>query len=505
MFDQQNPGRLIRLTQVFGIIGFFLLFLAAIFLILGLISFFWAEELWYHYLMISVLTALAGGGFFIKFQRRQDLKFREIFLIVSLTWLSISFFGAVPFYSSGVVATYTDAFFETMSGLTTTGATIFGGMSATGYVNPDIGSLPKSLLLWRSILHWFGGMGFIVLSIALLPMLGSGGMHLFQAESSLLGTDKLMPRFRQTAKSLWLVYIGITFVHFLALWVHPSMDWFHALNHAFSTLATGGFSTLDASIGGFNSLYIDIVITVFMFLAGVNFVLHFRLLTGRFSIVTDNRELRFYTLVSVLMILLISLTLWGSRYHTLGDSFRYGAFQAMSILTTTGYGTDNYTIWPILPLFLLFMLFFSGGSTGSTAGGIKMTRWIIVLRVMGSEIRQAVHPRAIIPVRVGDHIITDKAIRTVMSFFTIYLFLFGIGALVMTLLGFDLLSSISASIACIGNIGPAFGEFGPTENYAMIPNTGKWFLSILMLIGRLEILAVIVLFSRDFWTHYHRS
>ncbi len=505
MFEPRKPSPLINLPQVFGIIGFFLILLSVIFLILGLLSFLWIEEMRFQYLILTALTATVGGALFLQFERNRDLQLREVFLIVSLTWLTICLFGAIPFYTSGSVTTYTDAFFETMSGLTTTGATIFGGVTSSGFQNPDIETLPKSLLLWRSTLHWFGGMGFIVLSIAILPMLGSGGMHLFQAESSLLGTDKLLPRFRQTAKSLWLIYVGLTFVHFLSLWVHPAMDWFHALNHAFSTLATGGFSTLDASIGGFDSIYIDMVITLFMFLAGINFILHFRLLTGRFTIVTQNRELRFYILVALAMVIAITLSLWLTQYYSVVDAFRYGAFQAISILTTTGYGTDNYAVWPILPLFLLFMLFFSGGSTGSTSGGIKMTRWMIVLRVMGAEIRQAVHPKAVIPVRVGDRVLSDKAIRTVMSFFAIYLLLFALGGLVLTLLGFDLLSSISASIACIGNIGPAFGEFGPIENYAAIPATGKWILSVFMLIGRLEILAVIVLFSRDFWSHYQRS
>jgi len=504
MLNKTKSTPLINFSQVFGIIGFFLMFLAGVFLIMGLFSLAWTESMRWHYLILSAGTLVIGGLLFWRFEKRRDLQLREVFLIVTLTWLCISLLGAIPFYSSGAVSTYTDAFFETMSGLTTTGATIFGGVTAGGFQNPDIESLPRSLLLWRSVLHWFGGMGFIVLSIAILPMLGSGGMHLFQAESSLLGTDKLMPRFHQTAKTLWLVYVGITLLHFLTLWIHPSMDWFHALNHAFSTLATGGFSTLDASVGGFNSVYIDVVITLFMFLAGVNFILHFRLLTGRFSIVTQNRELRFYTLVALVMVAGISLSLWLTQHHSIGEAFRYGAFQAVSILTTTGYGTNDYAVWPILPLFLLFILFFTGSSTGSTSGGIKMTRWMIVLRVMGSEIRQAVHPRAVVPVRVGDRVLTDKAIRTVMSFFAIYLLVFAFGSFIMTLLGFDILSAVSASIACIGNIGPAFGEFGPTANYAVVPSVGKWVLSFLMLIGRLEILAVIVLFSRDFWSHYQR-
>jgi len=371
MFNKHKSSSLIRFDQVFGIIGFFLIFLAGIFLIMGLISFAWMEELRFHYLVLSLTTLIIGWLLFRRFESQRELLHREVFLIVTLTWLCICFLGAIPFYSSGAVSTYTDAFFETMSGLTTTGATIFGGVTSTGFQNPDIESLPGTLLLWRSTLHWFGGMGFIVLSIAILPMLGAGGMHLFQAESSLLGTDKMVPRFHQTAKLLWLVYVGITLVHFLSLWVHPSMDWFHALNHAFSTLATGGFSTLDSSVGGFDSVYIDVVISIFMFLAGMNFVLHFRLLTGRFTIVTQNRELRFYILISVLMIFGISLSLWLTQHHTVGEAFRYGSFQALSILTTTGYGTEDYSVWPLVPLFLLFCLFFQGAQPDPPAAGLK--------------------------------------------------------------------------------------------------------------------------------------
>lgn len=478
-----------------------MVFLAAFFLVLGLVSFLWLESMRFHYLILSLSTVTVGGLLLLRFKRNQNLQLREVFLIVNITWLSICLIGAIPFYSSGVVSNYTDAFFETMSGLTTTGATIFGGITASGFENPSIEEIPKSLLLWRSLLHWFGGMGFIVLSIAILPMLGSGGMHLFQAESSLLGTDKLLPRFHQTAKALWFIYLGVTLIHFLALWVHPSMDWFHAINHAFSTLATGGFSTLESSIGGFDSIYIDVVVTIFMFIAGINFILHFRLFTGRFTIVYQNRELRFYTIVSVLMILAISLSLWLTNYYSFGNALRYGSFQALSILTTTGYGTQDYTLWPLIPLFLLFLLFFSGGSTGSTSGGIKMTRWMILFRTVSAEIRQAIHPHGVIPVRVGDKILTDKAIRTVLAFFSIYFLLFAFGTFCLILLGFDFTSSLGASIACIGNIGPAIGQFGPAENFASIPGIGKWLLSFLMLIGRLEVFAVIVLFSRDFWSN----
>lgn len=457
------------------------------------------EEAWQAFFASALFSSITGAFLYLVFKPRQELRIREAFVVVCASWIILSLVGALPFILSGAIENYTDAFFETMSGLTTTGATIFGGTTSSGNINPFIEDLPKSIVFWRSTTHWLGGMGFIVLSIAILPLLGTGGMQLFQAESSLLSTDKLTPRVQQTAKLLWYVYLGITAVLFLLLWVHPAMDWFEAINHAFSTMATGGFSTKDASIAAFHSVYIDIIITFFMFIAGVNFVLHFRLFRGDFTNVYQNRELRFYILVTVTAIFLITFSLWLSQYNNFWDALRYGSFQALSILTTTGYGTDDYTLWPSFAMFLLFLLFFSGGCTGSTSGGIKMTRWIILLRSSFREIKQAVHPKGVYPIRMGNKIIDFSVSRTVFSFFVLYMIIFALGVLFLTAVNIDFDSAIGASIACLGNIGPAIGEFGPASNYAHMPWTGKWVLSLLMMIGRLEVFTVIVLFSATFW------
>lgn len=492
-------GSTINFKSVLGILGAFLCFLGIALLTPIIPALIYQEDIWRSFLTSAALSFFIGAALYLAFKPKQELRLREAYIIVCFTWILLSSFGALPFMADDILSSYTDAFFETISGLTTTGATIFGGTTTSGFINPDIESLPKSLIFWRSVLHWLGGMGFIVLSIAILPLFGTGGMQLFQAESSLLSTDKLTPRVQQTAKYLWYVYLGITFVHFLLLWVHPKMDWFDSINHAFSTMATGGFSTKDTSIAAFDSAYIETVITLFMFIAGVNFVLHFRLLRGEFLNVTRNRELRFYALVTLIAVSFITLSLWMNHYDTFGEALRYGAFQALSILTTTGYGTDDYTLWPPFALFLLFLLFFSGGSTGSTSGGIKMTRWIILIRSSFREIKQAVHPKGVYHIRMGDNIIDPAVSRTVFSFFVLYVLIFAFGVLVLSAMNIDFVSAIGASIACLGNIGPGIGEFGPTNNYAHLAPAGKWVLSLMMMIGRLEVFTVIVLFSTTFW------
>ena len=489
----------IDVKLVCGILGAFVFFLGFALLLPMIIAFVYGESTWFEFLISALIAFGMGGGFWYLFRPDEELRIREGFLVVSFTWLILSLVGAIPFVLSGVLPSYTDAVFETMSGLTTTGATILGGTTSDGLVNPAIESIPKSMLFWRSLAHWLGGMGIIVLSLAILPLLGIGGMQLFQAESPGPTADKLTPRVQETAKLLWIIYVGFTTAEFLLLWVHPSMDWFDALNHAFATLATGGFSTKNASIEGFNSVYIEMVITLFMFLAGVSFALHFRLFNREFETFFANRELRFYSLITLLGVTFISFGLWMSNDFGIGEALRYGSFQAVSIITTTGFGTNDYELWPPFALFFLFLLFFTGGSAGSTGGGIKMIRWLIMIRNSAREIKQIVHPRAVLPIRIGDTVVDQNIQRTVLSFFVLYIFVFGAGALIMATLGFDMLSSIGASIACLGNIGPGLGEFGPTDNYAQIPYFGKWVLILMMMIGRLELFTVLIIFSPSFW------
>lgn len=489
----------IDILSVLGVLGAFVFFLGFALLLPMFIAFLFGEEVWHAFLTSAGISFIVGAGLYYFFNREEELRIREGFLVVSFTWLFLSLVGALPFVISGILPSYTDAVFETMSGLTTTGATILGGTTSDGFTNPQIESLPKSMLFWRSLAHWLGGMGIIVLSIAILPLLGIGGMQLFQAESPGPTADKLTPRVQETAKLLWAVYVSFTAAEFLLLWVHPSMDWFDSINHAFATLATGGFSTKNTSVQGFDSVYVDTIITIFMFLAGVNFAMHYRLIKGDTVSFFENRELRFYSVISLIGILGISAGLWLGGDYDLGSALRYGSFQAVSIITTTGFGTADYELWPAFALFLLFLLFFSGGSAGSTGGGVKMIRWLILIKNSFREIRQIIHPKAILPIRLGRQIVDANIQRTVLSFVMLYIFIFGLGALIMALLGFDMMSAIGASIACLGNIGPGFGEFGPTDNYAAIPYVGKWVLIILMMIGRLEIFTVLAILSPTFW------
>jgi len=365
--------------------------------------------------------------------------------------------------------------------------------------------LPRAYLFWRSLAHWLGGMGIIVLTLAILPILGVGGMQLYKAEVPGPTADKLTPRVRETARRLWLIYVGITALEVLLLL--PAMDWFDAVNHAFATMATGGFSTKNGSVGQFGSAYVEWVITVFMLLAGANFALHYRLLHGQWRPVWRDTELRVYLSIVAVATVLITLGIWAplhaegdyQTYAELADALRHGAFQAVSIITTTGFGTADYEQWSPLAVGVLFLLFFVGGMAGSTGGGIKVVRHVLLFKNSFRELKQLVHPRAIVPVRLNGRMVSDEVLRNVLSFFVLYFGLLGMGTLALSAMEVDLLSAFGAVLSCLGNIGPAFGTMGPAENYAHLPALAKWILALLMMIGRLEIFTVLILLMRTFW------
>ena len=495
------------LKAVARTLGGLLLFLGAALVLPALVGLLYGEPSWWTFAATAAGTlALGGGAWFGLGGHRgagEDLGIREGFAIVALSWFVLALVGALPFVLAGLLS-YTDAFFETISGFTTTGATILGG-SAT----PAIEALPNSFLFWRSLAHWMGGMGIIVLTLAILPILGVGGMQLFKAEVPGPSADKLTPRVRETAKRLWMIYVGITIVEMLLLL--PAMSPFDAVNHAFATMATGGFSTENGSVGQYDSAYIDWVITVFMFLAGMNFALHYRMLRGKAITVWRDTEFRAYTAITLLATFFIAVATWQptswtmvasetfAGYASLADALRYAAFQASAIITTTGFGTADYELWPPLAIVTVFVLFFCGGMAGSTGGGVKVIRHVLLAKNSYKEIRQLVHPRAILPVRLNGDVVPDDVMRNVLSFIVLYLGLVAIGTVVMALTGLDLLSAFGTTISSVGNIGPAFGNFGPTENYAAISSFGKWFLGLLMIAGRLEIFTVLILFAPDFW------
>ncbi|MGM0611892.1 MAG: TrkH family potassium uptake protein [Bacteroidota bacterium] len=438
----------------------------------------------------ALLTILAGFiiRLFSKSKEQAGIGKREGYIIVSFTWIIISLFGALPFVLSGAIPSFTNAFFETISGFTTTGASIL----------TDIESIPKGLLFWRSLTHWIGGMGIIVFSLAILPVLGIGGMQLFIAEVPGPTPDKLHPRVAGTAKRLWGIYLLLTVLQ-TGLLMFGGMDFFNSLCHTFGTVATGGFSTQNASIAEF-SPYIQYVIILFMVLAGTNFALHFMVLNGRLKDIFKNEEYRYYLKLlfaaSIIVAVLLILNTDISNEKAIRDSL----FQVVSITTTTGYVTTNYMAWPSFIWIFLFILMFTGGSAGSTGGGLKAVRQLMILKSTAVEFRRLLHPRAFIPVRLNDKTVPRDIVSNIFAFFILYMLIFGFGTLIMVLVGLDFDTSIGSVIATLGNIGPAIGNVGPVDNYAAVPDIGKWFLSFLMLIGRLELFTVLILFSPKFWS-----
>lgn len=500
----------LNLKAVLRTFGALLFFLGVALLLPMLIGLYYREASWWSF-GVTALGALGGGALLWRLPKddeEPELRIRDGFAIVALAWVVLSLLGAIPFVLSGVLEAYTDAFFETISGFTTTGATILGGAG-----NPNIEDIPKAFLFWRSLAHWLGGMGIIVLTLAILPLLGVGGMQLYKAEVPGPSADKLTPRVQDTAKRLWLIYVGITVIQIVFL--APVMGLFDAINHAFATMATGGFSTQNGSVGQYDSAYIDWVITVFMFLAGINFALHYRLLRGNARIALKDIELRVYTGITVVATLLILLGTWQPSvtflpnadratmtfegYGTLLEALRYAAFQAVAIITTTGFGTADYALWPPLAVGAIFLLFFIGGMGGSTGGGVKVVRYVLLFKNAFREIKQLIHPQAIMPLRLNDRIVSQEVMRNVLSFLFLYFALLGVGTLAMSILGLDLLTAFGATLSSVGNIGPAFGTLGPTDNYAHLPALAKWVLSFLMIAGRLEIFTVLILFSPAFW------
>ncbi|TVR42561.1 MAG: TrkH family potassium uptake protein [Bacteroidia bacterium] len=441
-------------------------------------------------LIISTVITFFSG--FISFLLTRKHDFRNIgkkegYLIVTVIYVSISFFGALPFYICGSIPSFTDAFFESTSGIATTGATIL----------IDIESMPHGLLFWRSMTHWLGGMGIIVLTLAILPILGVGGMQLFVAEVPGTTPSRLHPRITQTAKRLWGIYAGLTVI-LTGLLMLGGMDLFHSINHAFSTVATGGFSTKNDSIGGY-SAYIQYVIILFMILGATSFSLHYFVLKGQFNKVLHNEEFLFFLKLMGAFSLLFFVLLMIVNQTGVEYTFRKSLFQVVSIVTTTGFTTKDYMEWSGFLWFFLFLLMFTGGCIGSTAGGIKMIRVLVLVKNTRLEFKRLLHPMAVIPVRINGKSIPQEIIHNFLAFFLLYMLLFMAGAAVMTFFGLDFTSAIGASAATLGNIGPAIANVGPIESYASIPNPAKWVLSFYMIMGRLEIFTVLLLLSPSFY------
>ncbi len=420
--------------------------------------------------------------------QRNRFSYRDAFFFVSVSWIGASLLGGMPFVISGYIPRIADAFFETMSGFTTTGATIL----------TEIESLPKSILFWRSLTHWLGGMGIVVLIVAIFPMLGMGGFQVVKAEMPGPSVDRITPKITGTAKILWFIYMGLTVLE-TALLMLGGMSFFDALTHTFGTLATGGFSPKNLSVGFYQSGYIDAVITVFMLMAGINFNLYFRLLSGKISDLVQNTELKAYLLIFFIATALMTLDLSLHGGMTPRSGLRYASFQAATILTTTGFVTADYSLWPSLSQGVLFILMFIGGCAGSTGGGVKVVRIVILLKQGLNEMRRLIHPRGAFTIRINKKGGRKDIVYAVSGFVFLYAASLLLTTLVVAGAGNDIATSISTALVTLGNIGPGFGKIGPVFNYAFLPEGVKWYLSFIMMAGRLELFTVLILFMPGFW------
>ena len=487
---------------IFHFFGLLLLFNGGFMMLATLISLIYKDGVTLNLFLASLSTLLLGGvAMYATKNHSKEMNKREGYIVVAFGWIVMSLTGTLPYMATESIPTFTEAFFETMSGYTTTGASILN----------DIEILPEGVLFWRSMTHWIGGMGIIVLAIAILPLLGVGGMQLFAAEAPGPGGDKLHPRITDTAKRLWLIYFGYTVAETILLQV-AGMSFFDAINHALSTLSTGGFSTKNASVAYWNdNPLIQYIIIFFMFLAGTNFVLSYYLFKGKVSKIIEDDEFKLYfKFIIIFTVIAASLIYFRADiskstiahpmvFGEAESAIRHALFQVLTVITTTGFVSADYTMWtPFLTVFF-FGLMFLGGSAGSTSGGVKVVRHLILIKNGFLEFKRSLHPNAILPVRYNTKSISKDIVFNVLGFFILYMLSFIIGALVFSMFQMDFESAIGLSASSLGNVGPALGDFGPVNNYAALPPLGKWWASFLMLIGRLELFTVLIIMTPFFW------
>ncbi len=487
---------------IFHFLGLLLLFNGGFMLLSTLVSLMYEDGVTFQLFISGILTLIAGllAMVFTR-KHKKEMNKREGYIVVSFGWIIMALSGALPYVLTESIPSFTNAFFETMSGYTTTGATILN----------DIESVPKGVLFWRSLTHWIGGMGIIVLAIAILPLLGIGGMQLFAAEAPGPSADKLHPRITDTAKRLWLIYFGYTAAETLLLSV-SGMSFFDAINHSLCTLSTGGFSTKNASVAHWNGdPIIQYIIILFMFLAGTNFVLSYFAFKGKVQKAIQDEEFKLYfKFIAIFTIIVAAIIyfraditsssiahpmIWGEAE----SAFRHALFQVLAIITTTGFVTADYTMWTPFLVVFFFGIMFLGGSAGSTSGGVKVVRHLILIKNGFLEFKRTLHPNAILPVRYNKRAISGDIVFNILGFFILYMLSFIIGALVFSMFEIDFKSAIGLAASSLGNVGPALGDFGPVNNYAALPPLAQWWASFLMLIGRLELFTVLILFTPFFW------
>jgi len=459
---------------------------SAALLLSGGVGLFYSENI-RPFLWASIVTGSLGFLFFITTRNLhiEMIKRKEAFFLVTFSWFYVSLLGSLPFVFSGAIPSFTDAFFESVSGFTTTGSSIL----------TDIEVLPKSILFWRSLTHWIGGIGIIVLFIIIMPSLHEGGYQLFTLESSF--QEKIQPKIKAVGQRLAYIYIILTALETILL-LAGGMNLFESVCHAFGTIATGGFSPKNSSIGGY-SAYIQYIIMIFMLLSGTNFIIHYYIYKKAFSKIKKNEEVRFYYSVIFLIGGLITLVLFFKGEKPLEYAFRESFFQVISIITTTGFATSDYLLWPVFAWILIFFSLFFGGSTGSTAGGIKMARHLLVIKNLSRVFRESVHPKAVFPMTLNGNIINEPVNNSILSFITLYMVIFSMGSIILSLTGLDWASSASATATAMAGIGPGIGTVGPASNFAHLTDPAKLTLTMLMILGRLEIFTVLILFTRNFW------
>ncbi len=441
-------------------------------------------------LLFIVLASVAIGAATYRYFYQEDAEYgiRDGFAIVTLGWILAGLLGAMPYWATGVLPSFMDALFESVSGFTTTGASVI----------EDVEKLPGSILFWRSLTHWLGGMGIIVLSVAILPLLGVGGMAMFKAEVPSPVMDKLKPTVAETAKTLWKVYLLLTVVEVALLYV-AGMDLFDSICHTFGTVATGGFSTKNLSIGHYQSVAIDIIIVFFMLVAGLNFTLHYQALLGKPQAYWKSFEFRLYIIVFVVSVAFVTLTVYANNYSNLGESLLKSAFQVSSIMTTTGYSNADWELWPWSCQWLLLSLMFMGGCAGSTGGGMKCLRMIVMGKHVLRELNLLIHPRAVIALKIDNKAIGNPIVNSIMAFVGLFVAVWGVSTLLLVVLGLDMITAVGASAATLGNVGPGLNGVGAVDTYGWISHPGKAILIFNMLAGRLELYPVFVLMTLDFW------
>ena len=446
-------------------------------------------------LLQSIAVTIVSGlilVIFFKSKDKKELSTHDGFAVVTMGWFAMAIFSALPFYFSGTLD-YTNSFFEAMSGLTTTGASVLGHSSTL-----LIEDVPHGILFWRSFTHFIGGMGIIVFSIAILPMLGMGGVQLFRAEVAGPAADKITPRVKQTAKLLWGIYVGFVLIETFVLRIE-GMPWFDALCHSFGTMATGGFSTKNISIAAYGGI-IQWTIIFFMFCAATNFSLHYYFIAKKNGKYFKDLEFKVYLTLVIFCAFLFFINIINSADYSLNmESVRHSIFTSVSLITTTGFGTEDFESWPAMSKTLVFFLFFVGGSAGSTTGGMKIIRSILVFKYLIYEIRKLLHPKGVFNITIGENTIDDNVVRATLGFYLFYILIFVFTAMVLSMTGLDVTTALTASASAIGNIGPGLGSIGPTDNWGHLTDLAKWLTSFCMLLGRLEIFTVVVLFSRSFW------